>query len=138
MILVLILFAVHVWLIAMLVRSMKKHPNEQRRIQSAKSAQEIADEIKRFAAENEAEIDKIEDDPLEKYSEQYDIAVVVYGKNKDLMRSHWAVQLFVKENEVTGSTVDMVALAQAASGYNSGIRIEESRAKCEALAQRIV
>lgn len=137
-IVILILLALIFWLIGVLVKSMKKRPNEQQRIQSTKSAQEIADEIRRFAAENEAEIEKILDDPMEKYSELYDIAVVVHGKNKDLMRSNWAVQLFVKENEGTGSTIDMVALAQAASGYNSGIKVEESRAKGEALAARLV
>ena len=137
-IVILILLALIFWLIGVLVKSMKKRPNEQQRIQSTKSAQEIADEIRRFAAENEAEIEKILDDPMEKYSELYDIAVVVHGKNKDLMRSSWAVQLFVNENEGTGSTIDMVALAQAASGYDSGIKVEESRAKGEALAARLV
>ena len=137
-IVILILLALIFWLIGVLVKSMTKRPNEQQRIQSTKSAQEIADEIRRFAAENEAEIEKILDDPMEKYSELYDIAVVVHGKNKDLMRSSWAVQLFVNENEGTGSTIDMVALAQAASGYDSGIKVEESRAKGEALAARLV
>lgn len=61
------ILALIIWLIKILISSMRKHPDEHLTMQTQKSTQELADQIKRVAGELGANIDKIQDDPLDQY-----------------------------------------------------------------------
>ena len=130
-----LIFAI-VWLLKVLVSSMKGHPDEHFTIQTQKSVQELADQIKRIAGELGANVEKIEDDPLGKYGDSSEIAVVLSGKNRDLIGSSWAVQIYVGDAGDRRNIL-LIALSDKASGYYGGIKISESRAKCELIASRL-
>lgn len=131
------LLAIIVWLIGLLIKMTKKHPDEHQTFKTQKSAQEVADVIRMAAGELDAEIGKIDEDPLGNFGTAYDVAVVLFGKNNDLIRSDWAVQVYAKGNESNGCDIELVALSQQASGTYSGINIEESRAKSAYIASRL-
>lgn len=136
-VIVIVLLALLVWLVGLLIKMTRKHPNEHTTFRTSKSAQEVADEIRKVAGELGAGIEKIEADPLGEYGPADDIAVVLFGKNKDVIRSDWAVQVYAKSNEENGCDIELIALSQQARGTYSGTNIEESRAKCELIASRL-
>ena len=137
MILVVILLALLAWLVAKLVKMMKQTPDEHQMFKSSKSVQEIADEIKRIAAEVGADIEKIQSDPLGNYGSSSDIAVVLHGKGRGMLGGLWGVQVYVDDNDGNGSDVELVALGQQGSSMYSWVNIDESRAKCEFIAGRL-
>ena len=129
-----------IWLLKHLASSFKKHPDEHTSLRTLKSTQELADIIKRVARELNANIEKVQDDPLGEYGNKDDIAVVLVGKTSNLYgnltKSSWAVQIYIKDNG-DSRTVDLVALSDQASAYYSGIETSESRDKCAIIAKKM-
>ena len=130
------ILALIIWLIKILVSSMKKHPDEHFAMQTQKSTQELADQIKRIAGELGANIDRIQDDPLGQYGTTCEIAVVLSAKNRDVIGSNWAVQIYIADAGDVRN-IELVALSEQAGAYYGGIKISESRAKSEIIASRL-
>ena len=137
-IIVIVLLVILGWLIKVLISSMKKHPDEHQTLHSRKSVQEVADEIRGIVGEFGASIEKIENDPLGNYGVENDIAVVLHGRNHDLVGSEWAVQIYANDCNGNGSDIELVALSQSASGTYGGINIAESRAKKDLIVSRLI
>lgn len=136
MIIIFILLAVIIFLMIILFRAIKKHPDEQTTVHTQRSVQELADRIRDVARELRADIQRIEDDPMGKYGASYEIAVVLSGRNIDLIQSDWAVQVYVLDDG-NERRVELLALSEAATMHYGGIKISASRAKCKIIADRL-
>ena len=125
-----------IYLIRVVENAMKKHPDEHYMMQSQKSVQELANQIRRIAGELSAGIGRIEDDPMGRYGTTYELAVVLSGKNRDFMRSIWAVQIYI-EDQGDKRCIELVALSESARLNYGGIDLSESKKKCEVITGRL-
>lgn len=123
-------------LIKILISSLRKQPDEHRTMQTTKSVQELENQIKRVAVDLGASIERVEDSSYGVYDETYVIAIVLFGKNRDLIGSKWAVQIYVKDHG-NARNIELVALSERANAHDGGIKLSESKAKCEFIASKL-